>query len=111
MARPRSQSARGRRPAPSASGPPNVGERPGASDAPVSASPRVPGGRQCPQEALLRAPTGTPGHWLDQAGSVRRKAAAPKVTQSPARTANPESARHPLTRVPFFEPRSTSTHV
>ena len=48
---------------------------------------------------------------LDQAGSAMRKAAAPKLTQSPARTANPESARHPLTRVPFFEPRSTSTQA
>ena len=47
----------------------------------------------------------------DQAGSAMRKAAAPKLTQSPARTANPESALHPLTRVPFFEPTSTSTQA
>src|SRR5215467_11719133 len=40
-----------------------------------------------------------------------RKAARPKLTQSPARTVNPESARQPLTLVPFVEPRSTSTQA
>ena len=38
-----------------------------------------------------------------------RKADLPKLTQSPGRTVKPESARQPFTRVPFVEPRSTST--